>query len=132
MLNLLIMLKTVKCISRPNFISQKVFDKNFVAIHKIKPVLTLNKPIDVGFSILDLSKVLMYGFHYKNKFDAKLSFTDTDSLVYEIKTGDVYEDFYLDKDLLDFSDYTSGSTKLHSKFFDPVNKKVIDKMKDEF
>ena len=40
---------------------------------------------------------------------------------------DVYEDFYLDKDLFDFSDYP-----LNSKFFDVVNKKVIDKMKDEF
>ena len=45
----------------------------------------------------------MYEFHFKyikNKFDAKLLFTDTDSLVYEIKTEDVYEDFYLDKDLV--------------------------------
>ena len=54
-------------------------------------------------------------------------FTDTESLVYEIKTEDVYEYFYLDKDLLDFNDYP-----LHSKFFDPINKKVIGKMKDEF
>ena len=71
--------------------------------------MTLNKPIYVGFSILELSKSLMYEFHYyyiKNKFDAKLLFTDTDSLVYEIKTEDVYEDFYLDKDLLDFSDFS--------------------------
>ena len=54
-------------------------------------------------------------------------FTDTDSLVYEIKTKDVYEDFHLDKDFSDFSDYP-----LNSKFFDPVNKKVFRKMKDEF
>ena len=53
--------------------------------------------------------------------------TDTDSLVYEIKTKDVYEDFHQDKNLFDFSDYP-----LDSKFFDPVNKKVIGKMKDEF
>ena len=53
--------------------------------------------------------------------------TDTDSLVYEIRTGDVYEDFYQCKNLFDFSDYP-----LNSKFFDPVNKKVIGKMKDEF
>ena len=72
----------------------------------------------------------MYEFHYKyikNKFDAALLFTDTDSLVYEIKTDDVYEDFYLDKDLFDLSDYP-----LCSKVFDSVNKKVIGKMKDEF
>ena len=75
----------VRCISKPSFVSQKIMSKNFVAIHEIKPVLTLNKPIYVGFSILDLSKHLMYEFHFKyikSKFDAKLLFTDTDSLVY--------------------------------------------------
>ena len=108
---------------------KKIFSKNFVAIHEIKPVLTLNKPIYVGFSILDLSKFLMYEFHYKyikSKFDANLLFTYTDSLVFEIKTEDVYESFYKGKNLFDFSDYP-----LNSKFFDLVNKKVIDKMKDE-
>ena len=98
----------VKCISKPSFISQKIFRKNFIAIHKIKPVLILNKPIYVGFSILDLTKLLMYEFHYKcikSKFDAKLLFTDTDSLVYEVKTEDVYEDFYQGTNLFDFSDY---------------------------
>ena len=54
-------------------------------------------------------------------------FTDTDSLVYEIKTDDVYEDFDKNKNLFDFSDYPHNS-----KFFDSVNKKVIGKMKDEF
>ena len=79
---------------------------------------------------MDLSKLLKYEFHYKyikNKFDVKLLLTDTDSLVYEIKTEDVYESFYEDKNLFDFSDYP-----LNSKFFDPVNNKVIGKMKDEF
>ena len=69
---------------------------------------------------MDLSKLLMYEFHYKylkSKFDANLLFTDTDSLVYEIKTEDVYESFYEDKNLFYFSDYS-----LNSKFFDPVNK----------
>ena len=78
----------VRCVSKPNFISQKIFSKNFVATHQIKSFLTLGKPIYVGFSVLELSKLLMYKFHYeyvKNKFDAKLLFTDTDSLVYEIK-----------------------------------------------
>ena len=113
----------VRYISKPSFISQKLF-----AIHEIKPVLILNKPIYVGFSVLDLSKLLIYEFNYKDiksKFDAKLFFTDTDNLVYE--TEDVYEDFYQDKNLFDFIDYP-----LDSKFFDPANKKVIGKMKDEF
>ena len=74
----------LKCVSKPNFISQKIFDKNCIAVHKIKTVLTLNKPIFVGFCILELSKLLMYKFHYDyvlDTFDAKLLFTDTDSLV---------------------------------------------------
>ena len=50
--------------SKPSFVSQKIFNTNFVAIHEIKPILTLNKPIYVGFSILDLSKLLMYEFHF--------------------------------------------------------------------
>ena len=74
----------------------------------------------------------MYEFHYgyiKNKFDARLLFNDTVSLVYEIKAKDVYEDFFKDffKDLFDFSCYP-----LDSKLFDPTNKKVIGKMKDGF
>ena len=54
-------------------------------------------------------------------------FTDTDSLVYEIKRADVYKDSYQDKDLFDVSEYSSNS-----KLFNPVNKKIIGKMKDEF
>ena len=53
-----------KCANKPNFISQKIFDKNFVAVHCSKTVLTLNKPIYVGFCILEFSKLLMYQFHY--------------------------------------------------------------------
>ena len=120
----------VKCINKPSFVSQKIFSKNFVAVHEIKPVLILNKPIYVGFSILDLSKYFMYEFHYKyikSKFDAKLLFTDTDSLVYNTEAKDVHEDFYQDKNLFDFSEYP-----VDSKFFDPVNKKVAGKMKDEY
>ena len=89
-----------KYVSKPSFVSQKIFSNNFVAIHKIKSVLTLDKPIYVEFKILDLSKLLINEFHYKyikTKFSANLLFTDTGSLVYEIKTDDVYENFYEDK-----------------------------------
>ena len=60
----------------------------------MKPVLLLNKPIYVGFTVLEVNKYLMYDFHYnffKKKVDADLLFTDTDSLTYEIKSKDVYE-----------------------------------------
>ena len=97
----------LKCVSKQNFISQKIFDKSFIAIHQIKTVLTLNKPIYVGFTILELTKLLMYKFHYdyvlKTFNGAKLLVTDTDSLVYEINSGDVYEQCFKDKELFDFS-----------------------------
>ena len=53
----------LKYTSRPAYITHKIFDRNYAAIHKIKPVLTLNKPIYVVFTVLDLSKWLMYDFH---------------------------------------------------------------------
>ena len=69
----------VRCVRKPNFISPKVFSKNFVGIHQVKPVLILDKTIYVGFSVLDLSKLLMYENHYEYiqyKFNARLLFTD--------------------------------------------------------
>ena len=113
----------LRCVSKPNFISQKIFDKTFTAVHQIKSVLTLNKPIYVGFSILELSKLLMYKFHYDyvcNKYD-------TDSLVYEINCEDVYEQCFKDRGLFDFSGYP-----IDSKYYDSTNNKVLGKMKDEF
>ena len=97
-----------KYVSKPSFVLQKIFSKNFVAFHEIEPVLTLDKPIYVGFSILDLSKLLIYEFRYKyigTKHDNcdNLLFTDTESLVYEIGTDDVYETFYENKNFFDFS-----------------------------
>ena len=72
----------------------------------------------------------MYDFHYnfiKKNFDAELLFSDTDSFTYEIKSKNVYEEFFKWKDLFDFSNYSKDS-----KFFNEANKKVISKMKDEF
>ena len=120
-----------KYVSKPSFVSQRIFNKNLVATHEIKPVLTLTKPVYVGLSIIGLTKLLMYEFHYKyikSKYSANLLFKDIDSLVYEIETEDVYEVLIKTK----ISDYPQDSIELHSKFFDPVNKKVIGKMKDEF
>ena len=90
----------------------------------------MDKQIYVGFSVLELSKLLMYDFHYnyfKEKYDATLLFADTDSLVYEIEgVDDIYEKIYSDKHLLDFSNYPKDS-----KFHDDNNIKLIGKMKDE-
>ena len=54
----------LKCTSRPTYITHKSFDENYAAIHEIKSVLILNKPVDIGFTVLDLSKWKMYDFHY--------------------------------------------------------------------
>ena len=62
----------------------------------------------------------------KKNFNAELLFTDTDSLAYEIKSKNVYEEFFKWKNLFDFSNYSKDS-----KFFDDANKKVIGIMKDE-
>ena len=53
----------LKYTSRPTYVNHKLFDKDYAAIHGIKPVLILNKPIYVGFTVLDLSKWMMYDFH---------------------------------------------------------------------
>ena len=87
----------LKCTSRPTYVTHKLFKKNFAAIHEIKSLLVLNKPIYVGFTVLNLCKWLMYDFRYnfiKKNSSAKLLFTDTDSLTYEIKSENVYKEFY--------------------------------------
>ena len=74
----------LKYTSKPTYVTHKLFNKKFVAIHEIKPVLILIKPIYVGFTVLDLSKWMMYDFHYnfiKKNFSVKLLFTDTGSLL---------------------------------------------------
>ena len=85
-----------------------------MAVHKIREALTLNRPAYVGMCILNLSKTMMYDFHYnyiKKRYDdrAKLLFTDTDSLTYEIEAEGVYMDFWNDKDVFDNSDYPENS-----------------------
>ena len=83
----------------------------------------LNKPIYIVFTVLELSKWLMYGFHdnfIERKIDTELLFTDTGSFFYEIKPEYVYEEFFKHKHLVDFINYPKDS-----KFFDETNKKVI-------
>ena len=121
----------LKCTSKPSYMSHKIFDRNLVEIRKSKFALKLNKPAYIEMWILELSKALMYKFQYdyiKNKYYIKLKllFTDTGSLMYEIKTEDVYEGFSSDKEMSDFRDYSSKS-----KYYDDSNKSVIGKVKNE-
>ena len=123
--------KLDKLSSKPTYVSSKIFNENLMAVHKVKETLILNQPAYVGMCILDLSKTLMYDFHYnyiKKKYDnrAKLLFTNTDSLTYEIEAEDVYKDFWNDKEMFDNSDYPENSP-----YYCNANKKVIGKFKDE-
>ena len=92
----------------------KIFGNNLLEIRKNRVALKLDKPAHIGMCILEFSKELMYKFHYdyiKNKYDnkSKLLFTDTNSLINEIKTEDVYEDFNRDKEIFDFRNYSTKS-----------------------
>ena len=107
----------LKYTSRPTYVTHKLFDEGYAAIHEIKPVLVLNKPIYVGFTVLELTKWMMYDFHFiKKNFNAELlSLIQT---VCDLKSENVYEDFFKWKDLFDFSNYSK-----YSKFYDDANKK---------
>ena len=94
----------LKMVSKPSFSGSKAFNENLVAVHKIRECLTLGRPTYVGMCILDLSKTLTYDFNcntikkmYGNK--ARLLFTHTDSLCYEITTEDAYQDMWSQKDI---------------------------------
>ena len=122
--------KMERLAARPTYISHKISHENLVAVHSKQTKLLLNKPSYVGMCILELSKTLMYDFHYnyiKKKYpEAQLLFTDTDSLCYHIETEDIYSDLFADRELFDNSHYPSDS-----KFYFSENKKVIGKFKDE-
>ena len=126
--------KARKLFAKPNYMSRTIFSDNLIAVHMKKTKLKLNKPIYLGMSILYLSKTLMYDFHYnyiKPKYDnkAKLLFTDTDSLAYEIETEDFYKDIAPDvESMFDTSNYP----KIHkSGILTGKNKKVLGVFKDE-
>ena len=103
--------KYLKTIMKPNFKSGVLFGENLMGCEMGKVKVVMKKPVYLGQAILDLSKIIMYEFHYdymKPKYDGenlKLCYMDTDSLVYEIKAEDFYADIV--DDVLDRFD-TSG------------------------
>ena len=126
--------KARKLVAKPNFNHINIFCEELIAIHMNKTNLTMNKPVYLGMCILDLSKTIMYEFHYnyiKPKYGdkARLLFTDTDSLMYEIQTEDFYKDISGDvKDRFDTSDYPPNHP---SGIPTGCNKKVLGMFKDE-
>ena len=126
--------KAKKLVAKPNFKHINIFSEELIAVHMKKTELTMDKPIYLGMCILDLSKTIMYDFHYnyiKPKYGnkAKLLFTDTDSLMYEIETEDFYKDISHDvKDRFDTSNYPLNHP---SGIPTGCNKKILGKFKDE-
>ena len=124
--------KAVNMASKPTFESFRLINDDMALVKMKKPVITLDKPSYVGLCILDLSKLHMYGFHYdviRAEYGdrARLLFTDTDSLVYDIRTPDLYSDMRLKIDeFYDTSDYPVEHP-LHSK----KNAKTVGLFKDE-
>ena len=126
--------KAAKLASCPNFDRATIFDRNLIAVHMKKTEVYFNKPVYVRQAILDLSKTLMFDFHYnyiQKKYTdaAELLFTDTDSLLYLIHTDDFYKDISKDIETkFDTSDYPPNHP---SGIETGVNKKVIGMFKDE-
>ena len=123
--------KMRRLIADPSFARATVFNDNLAAIHMHKTKLLLNRPVYVGMSILDLSKHHMYDLYYnilKKKYGdrCRLLYTDTDSLLIEIQTEDVFADMAATADLYDTSDYPKDHP-----LYSATNKTVLGKMKDE-
>ena len=123
--------KIRKLVASPLYSRHVIFTNDLVGIDMHKSRLLLNKPVYTGMTILDRSKILMYDFfynHLKKQYGEKceLLYTDTDSLLLEIETEDVYKDIKANENFYDTSDYPKEHP-LHST----VNKKVLGKMKDE-
>ena len=123
----------LKTVIRPNFKSGVLFSENLMGCEMGKIKVVINKPVYLGQATLDLSKIVMYEFHYdymKQKYNSdrlQLCYMDTDSLVYQIKTKDFYADIVDDVPTrFDTSGYCSNHPL-------PIglNKKVIGLMKDE-
>ena len=122
-----------KLACKKNFKRPKVFTNNLISVHMANTNVTITKPIYVGATVLDTSKIPMYNFHYnyiKKTYgsNAKLLDIDTDGVKYHIRTKDVYKDMNKNIDIFDTSNYPVNHP---SGIKSGVNKKVPGKFKDE-
>ena len=123
----------LKTVMKPNFKSGMLFGENFMDCEMGKVKIIMNSPVYLGQAILNLSKIIMYEFHYdymipKYVENLKLCYMDTDSLVYHIKTEDFYKDIVGDVAVrFDMSGYSKDRPLPMGK-----NKKVIGKIMTEF
>ena len=124
--------KRSKLVSEPNYHTINLISEDLSIIEMKKAKVKMNKPIYLGLSILEISKILMYEFWYdymKPKYgnNVKLCYMDTDSLIMNIETNDFYKDITSDADKrFDTSNYEVNRPLPKGK-----NEKVIGLMKDE-
>ena len=108
----------LRLITNPGYKGLRIYEKGLTAIHSIRSICHLNKPIFLGQSILDYSKYTMYNFYYnviKKMYPgdrSKLIYTDTDSLVLRLETPDVYQDQLNNNQYFDLSEYNKGHIRL--------------------
>jgi len=123
---------TAKAVSKPNFSHSLIINNELIVVKGGRQRFRLHKPVFVGFAILELSKLLMYEFHYgyiKETYGdrAKLLFTDTDSLTYHIETENLYADMQLDfKKFFDTSHFDPSHF-----LYNEENRKVVGMFKVE-
>lgn len=121
--------------NRNNVKNLHIINEDLVLMEYNKEIVTFNKPIYIGFTILELSKLHMYNIHYnviKKKYNsnATLMYMDTDSLIYEICTEDIYDDMTNDKEFSDIFDMSVYPKNF--KCYKPENKGKLGTLKDEF
>jgi hypothetical protein len=126
--------KVQKLIDNPRYERSKIINNDLVQIEIRQTNIKFNKPVHIGFSVLELSKLHMYRFHYdvmKKKYGnkVKLMYIDTDGIKYLIETEDIFEDLKNDREFATHFDF-SNFRKDHY-LFNENNKDVIGKFKIE-
>jgi hypothetical protein len=127
--------KTKKLIDKPHCIGYRIFTRDIAAVAMQKLAAEVNKPTYVGLAVLEYAKLHMYRFHYDQALKhwpngrARLILTDTDSLLYEIATDDVYADIQNTPELHDWFDLSNYPR--NNPLYSATNKMVVGKMKDE-
>ena len=120
-------------IQKPNYEHSQILNKDVVIMKMLKSHVTLDKPIAIGFTVLELSKKYMYSLHYNlfkdyYKENIEVDYTDTDAFIYEIKTNKYYDDLKNHfAPIMDFSNFDRND-----ELYSEKNKKKIGYLKSEY
>ena len=134
--------KIRKQINSPKVSAFHIFNEHMIGVESRKKQVVLNRPISIGFSILDYSKFCMYGYYYMKMKPVyvdrvRVLYTDTDSLILHTQTDDIFEDMRVQQDWYDFSEYRNDHPIFHGMEEGAIqemkrkNQAVVGKFKDE-